>query len=337
MMPAFTSSLFILALPLVALAAPHSDILRRHPNNATIHNASLETRATTYKLKDHYTGKDFLRDWDFFSAGDPTHGAVNYLTKDEATKKGLAYVQKDGTTVLAVDSKTKLGAGQNRDSVRISSPNSYTFGLFIADIFAMPHGPSVWPAYWTVGPNWPNGGEIDILEGVGDSTTNQMTLHTSSDCSLDSSVASQFSGKHTSHLSCASKNGDNDGCGITDFSTHAYGHNFNMIAGGVYAHTVAASGIKIWYFPRTAIPADITAKKPNPANWGQPTAFWASSTCDISTHFKDHVLTFDTTLCGDWAGNAFPGGMSACNKVVQNPANYDLAQWKLNYVSVYTS
>ncbi|KAK6974279.1 hypothetical protein R3P38DRAFT_3239573 [Favolaschia claudopus] len=69
---------------------------------------------------------------------------------DEATKKGLAYVQKDSTTVLAVN-----------------------------NILAMPHGPSVWPAYWTVGPNWPNSAEIDIIEGVGDSTTNQMTLYTS--------------------------------------------------------------------------------------------------------------------------------------------------------------
>ncbi|KAF7370506.1 GH16 domain-containing protein [Mycena sanguinolenta] len=330
-MPSF-SALAILALPLVAFAAPHPDF-RRHPS--AHQNASLEAR-TTYTLKDHYTGEDFLK-WDFFTGPDPTHGTVNYLSASEAQSKKLAYVQSDGTTILAVDSTSKLSPGENRNSVRISSPNSYSTGLFIADIWAMPHGLTTWPAYWTVGPNWPNGGEIDVIEGVGNSNTNQMTLHTSSGCSLDTADTSQFSGTPTNHPSCASSGSDNDGCGITSFASNVYGHTFNIIAGGVYAHLVSSSGIKIWQFPRTAIPADITAKTPNPANWGKPVAFWSSSTCDISSHFKDHVITFDTTICGDWAGNAFPGGMSACVAEVANPANYAVAQWKLNYVSVYES
>ncbi|KAF8216627.1 glycoside hydrolase family 16 protein [Mycena galopus ATCC 62051] len=318
------STLVIIALPLVAFAAPHSDF-RRH----TQHNASLEAR-TTYTLKDHYTGNDFL-EWNFFTGPDPTHGNVNYLTQSAAKKANLAFVQTDGTTVLAVDSTTKLSKGQNRNSVRISSPKSYTTGLFIAGNFAMPHGPTTWPAYWTVGPNWPNGGEI------GDSTTNQMTLHTSSGCSLDTSDKSQFTGTPSDHPSCASSGSDNDGCGITDFGSDVYGHSFNEIAGGVYAHIVASNGISIWRFPRTAIPADITAKAPNPANWGKPAAFWSSSTCDISSHFQDHVITFDTTLCGDWAGNVFPGGPDACATAVLDPSNYAVAKWEINYVSVYQS
>jgi hypothetical protein len=209
--------------------------------------------------------------------------------------------------------------------------------LFIADIFAMPHGPTVWPAYWTVGPDWPNDGEIDIIEGVGDSTTNQMTLHTSSGCTLDTSDLSTFTGSHTSSTQCASSDSDNNGCGITDSSTAAYGHEFNMIAGGVHAHIVADSGISIWHFPRNAIPSDITAGKPNPSGWGTPTAFFSSSSCDIASHFTDHVITFDTTLCGDWAGAAFPGGDSACAAAVANPSNYENAKWMLNYVSVYSS
>jgi len=330
-MPAFPT-LILLALPLVALAVPHSEV-NRHSN--AHRREALEAR-TTYTLKDHYSGKDFLN-WNFFSAGDPTHGNVNYLTKADATAKGLAYVQADGTTVLAVDDKSTLKNGASRNSVRISSPKSYSQGLFIADIFAMPHGPTVWPAYWTVGPNWPNGGEIDILEGVGDSTTNQITLHTSAGCSLDTSLTNQFSGKHTSTTDCKSGNGANNGCGVTVTAANVYGHNFNMIAGGVYAHIVADSGIKVWHFPRTAIPADITAKKPNPNNWGKPAAFFSSSSCDISQHFQDHVLTFDTTLCGDWAGAAFPGGPSACAAAVADPSNFKNAKWMLNYVSVYES
>ncbi|KAJ7170472.1 glycoside hydrolase family 16 protein [Mycena crocata] len=334
-MPTF-SALVILALPLVALAAPHADPHRERHTNASSHRReSLEARAT-YKLKDHFTGKDFLN-WNFFSADDPTHGNVNFLSKSDATAKRLAYVQEDGTTVLAVDDKSTLKKGAFRNSVRISSPDSYTYGLFIADIYAMPHGPTVWPAYWTVGPAWPAGGEIDILEGVGDSTTNQMTLHTSEGCSLATSVANKFSGQATSTTDCKSGDGSNNGCGVTDSEPHAYGHDFNMIAGGVFAHIVADSGIKIWRFPRTAIPSDITDHKPNPDNWGKPTAFFSSSACDISSHFKNHVLTFDTTLCGDWAGAAFLGGRSACAAAVADPSNYENAKWMLNYVSVYSS
>jgi hypothetical protein len=130
--------------------------------------------------------------WSFFTQGDPTHGLVDYQSKSDAVNKGLAYVQDDGTAVLKVDNSTQLSSGQNRASVRITSKKQYSggslhihdvysrghskfncTGLFIADFYAMPHGCSLWPAYWSVGPNWPNGGEIDILEGANLQSKNQ--------------------------------------------------------------------------------------------------------------------------------------------------------------------
>lgn len=44
-------------------------------------------------------------------------------------------------------------------SVRITSKKTWSSGLFIADFAQVPHGCSVWPAYWSVGPNWPTGGK----------------------------------------------------------------------------------------------------------------------------------------------------------------------------------
>ena len=101
--------------------------------------------------------------WDFFTDADPTHGLVNFVDGDAAKK--LAYVQSDNTVVLAVDDSDGIPVGGKRNSIRISSKKAYTRGLFVADIFAMPHGCGVWPAYWSLGTgkDWPNAGEIDII------------------------------------------------------------------------------------------------------------------------------------------------------------------------------
>ena len=37
---------------------------------------------------------------------------------------------------------------------------------------------STWPAVWEVGDDWPNQGEVDIVEGVNNVSPNQATLHT---------------------------------------------------------------------------------------------------------------------------------------------------------------
>ena len=53
-----------------------------------------------------------------------------------------------------------------RKSVRITTQFTYTGGLVIMDAAHMPQGCGTWPAFWSNGPNWPSGGEIDIVEGA---------------------------------------------------------------------------------------------------------------------------------------------------------------------------
>ena len=53
--------------------------------------------------------------WNFFSDPDPTHGLINYQTKDNAISKHLAYVE-NGTTYLTVDANADIQPGGNRDS-----------------------------------------------------------------------------------------------------------------------------------------------------------------------------------------------------------------------------
>ncbi|TFK64097.1 glycoside hydrolase family 16 protein [Pluteus cervinus] len=261
---------------------------------------------------------------------------VNFLSESDAQKQGLAYVNDAGNFVMAVDSTNPVGANGNRNSVRIFSPNPYNTGLFIADIKHMPVGCSVWPAYWTVGPNWPSGGEIDVLEGVHNQYGNQMTLHTSPSpgCQAANNVPA------TARLAtqqCAVLNGDNTGCAFVSDDGSSYGTGFNNVGGGVYAHQWTASAIKIWFFPRSQIPQDIYQETPNPSGWGEPDATWSANSCDIGSHFSDHVITFDITLCGDWAGATFnsAGCPGTCAQFVANPDNFKNAFWEVQGVRVY--
>lgn len=298
----------------------------------------LPVSTGAYKVADFYQGQSFLDEWNFYDKPDPTHGSVNYLAKADAVSKGLAKVTGSGDNakvILSVDSTSKLPVGTNRDSVRISSAKTYNGGLFIADFEKMPYGPTVWPAWWSVGvTDWPNTGEIDVIEGANSQTTNQYALHTKAGCSLDPGTSKLFQAT-PGNLKCASSNGDNTGCQIRETDERSYGAGFNAGKGGVYAHLWDHTGISIWHFARADIPDDITSKSPNPAKWGKPSAFYSAATCDPSKFFHDHTLVINTTLCGDWAGSAFPGGKDACLAAVADPKTYDNPSWEVNYVAVY--
>lgn len=56
---------------------------------------------------------------------------------------------------------------RGRQSNRITSYATYTDSVVVLDIKHMPWGCGTWPAFWTVTKqDWPNGGEIDIIECV---------------------------------------------------------------------------------------------------------------------------------------------------------------------------
>jgi hypothetical protein len=71
----------------------------------------------------------------------------------------------------------------------------------------------------------------------------------------------------------------NTGCGIDGSQPNNYGVPFNNNGGGAYAMLWTEAHIEIFFFPRNAIPADISAKAPKPdsGGWGQPVARCVSS------------------------------------------------------------
>lgn len=295
------------------------------------------TASAKYVIEDTYNTNNFFSGFSFFEGGDPTHGFVEYNTAVQANNSALAGYSNNAV-YLGVDHTTVNPSG-GRGSVRVTSNKAYTHGLFIADIAHMPGSTcGVWPAFWSFGPNWPASGEIDIIEGVNSQTTDTMTLHTSAGCSMSS--AGSASGTVMTSSDCNASNG-NLGCGASTSATNNYGDGFNAVGGGVYAMEWTSSSISIYFFPRAAIPADITAGAPNPASWGAPQAKFAGSGCDIDAHFANHNIVFDTTFCGDWAGQVWGSGSCAskaatCSDyVAQNPAAFVDAYWLINSVKVY--
>ncbi|KAJ3743603.1 putative glycoside hydrolase family 16 protein [Lentinula detonsa] len=311
----------LLSLPLLTSAAP----LRER-------RSKMLNRRTTYTLSDTYAGDSFFDEWDFFTDPDPTQGNVDYQSKESATSMGLARVE-NGVAIIAVDSNSSLPLGTNRASVRISTQKTYNGGLFIYDVPFMPVGCGTWPAIWSTSTaTWPDDGEIDMIEGVHESTQNQITMHTNAGCSLATGQA--ITGT-VSGTTCESSDSNNNGCATMDTTTNSWGPAFNTAGGGVFAKLWDDTGIKIWHFSRDNIPADITSQNPDPSTWGNPVSFLPSGdSCSVADHFKDHSLIINITLCGQWAGATFSCG-GTCQSAVMDPSNFVDAQWKINSIMVY--
>ena len=118
-----------------------------------------------YQLIDDYSPSQFASMFNFITYDDPSHGYVNYVNQSTAESLGL-FKQQNGKIYIGVD-HTNVASGRGRNSVRISSKNVYTHGLFVLNLDHMPDPQcGTWPAFWSFGPNWPNSGEIDIIEGT---------------------------------------------------------------------------------------------------------------------------------------------------------------------------
>lgn len=290
-----------------------------------------------YKIEDTFDTSNFFNDFTFFTAADPTGGFVEYVAAGAANQSSLAGYSSDAV-YLGVD-HTTMNPTSGRQSVRVSSNKTYSQGLIIADIAHMPDSTcGSWPAFWTVGPDWPASGEIDIIEGVNEQTTNSITLHSAAGCSMES----QGSVATSTLLNTDCNSGDGGiGCGFELADTQGYGTGFNAVGGGVYATEWTSSSIKVFYFSRASIPADIASGQPNPSSWGTPVTSFTGNSCDITSNFKNHQIVFDTTFCGQWAGKIWSNSTCAalaptCNEyVAKNPAAFTNAYWTINSVKVY--
>lgn len=196
---------------------------------------------------------------------------------------------------------------------------------------------------WTFGPDWPNSGEIDIIEGVNSQNANKAALHTSAGCTISNTGA--FNGQIMTPNCDVNAPGQytNAGCQISSYDSATYGQGFNANGGGVYATEWTSDAISIFFFPRGAIPRDLSNGNPNPTGWGKPMARFEGG-CNFDQKFQNHNIIFDVTFCGDWAGNVW-GQDSVCSSrapscqayVQNNPGAFTDAFWQVNSLKVYSS
>ncbi|EXJ55348.1 hypothetical protein A1O7_08275 [Cladophialophora yegresii CBS 114405] len=307
---------------------------------------------SNYQLVGNYSGVAFFNNFQFFSDPDPTAGFVKYVDQDTANSTGLAGIassdQFKDVAYLGVDSSSTVQAG--RPSTRIESQNSFNSStLFVTDIRHHPGGVcGVWSAYWLVGPNWPYGGEIDLLENINLATTNKYVLHTGSNLAVsnfsDPTVASSTGmniNGHFSNLNCSAAAEGNIGC-VVEGQNNTFGSEFNANGGGVIALEYLPEAISVWQFGRTEIPGDIFHGTPIPSTWRRPDAhFMAGDGLSLEDFFYSLRMVFNTDICGSWIDKLWQTSEcaalapSCAAYAAQNPAAFKEAYWLIGGVQVY--
>jgi len=302
---------------------------------------------TPYKRELSIVGCDFFEEFNWETIDDPTHGRVNYVSLEEAKAKNLTYATDDKFFMFP-DSKNVVNPGaRGRDSNRLSSKWAYDESVVIIDLEHMPHGCGTWPAFWSFSQqsDWPAGGEIDIIEGVHEAEQNLISLHTLPNCTMPETRHQLGT---TASTNCDTSFNYNQGCGTQVTVQDSYGKGLNSVGGGYYALARSKEyGIKVWFWPRNArrIPADVRhdGLAVDPEFWGTPTAYFPTGeNCEYEAHFDAHMIIFDTTFCGDWAGSPSVWPATGCSPlscsdfVDQNPQAFVDAYWEINSLRIYT-
>nr|GAT54798.1 predicted protein [Mycena chlorophos] len=336
------------AAPTTTKAAPTKTSTTK-PSTSTTASSSSGSSSDGYSLTNSLEGQNFIDFFDYSGGTGDNSGVADYV--DSAS--GLVYTS-NGQVILAVD--TTGTVSNTRKAVRLTSKTTYNAknqNLFIFDVAQIPSVCGTWPAWFNgVGADWPQAGEIDVIEGVSLYQKNIYSIHTGSGCSVSSSASSlaKVTLVESSGTNCDA-NVDPGACGFSDNSDTTFGPGFNKAGGGVFALKFDTSGIDFYFFQAGSVPSDITNKQPTPSSWGSPKVSISPSTCNPETYFDDLMIFLNTNLGGSftegvWSTDGAGGQSTSCatqtgsstaaDYVLNNGGDFgDDAQWKINGMYIY--
>ncbi|KAH9025989.1 hypothetical protein EDB85DRAFT_2149444 [Lactarius pseudohatsudake] len=329
-----------------------------------------------FYLQDEWIGEGFFQGWDWVTKDDPTHGRVNYVSQAEAQNKSLTYAD-GGKFFMRADNRTLVApSARGRDSIRISSQNTYNEAIFVLDLQHMPAGCGTWPAFRTRA-DTDLGGIIDIIEGqnmphvpsppalLWESMRNangareQATLHTAPNCTMPPDELRQPQTGETSFTDCNTAANHNAGCGVIFSDTvpppctscTSYGAPFNRAGGGYFVTYRGRDSVKVWFYPRHGYVPEVFRDGAPRGVPVYPDIFFGATRQRTSPSPPTFVTTSSTLLrtgsflaqlfaSGDWAGSLWPTsgcGEGTCNDFVNNnPSAFAEAYWEINSLRVYT-
>ncbi|KIK66361.1 glycoside hydrolase family 16 protein [Collybiopsis luxurians FD-317 M1] len=301
----------------------------------------LVVQAAFYTQTECYVGHDFVspEKFTFFSDADPTHGRVNYVNATTANYDNLTFTSED-IFIARADYTTVLDPnGPGRNSVRIISNQYYTTSVIVIDLQHMPQGCACsQPAIWTLGADWPNNGEVDIVEGVNSQASNQATLHTSANCTMPETYRPQTGTSISDN--CDVNANFNQGCGVA-FKNGTFGPSFNERGGGWFAMERTVEYIKVWSWSRDDFTVPLSVRYGSPVLdtdlWGLPVAYFPNTSCDLAAKFGPHQIIINR---GDWAGQDAVYAASGCpgsciDHVNNDPESFKEAYFEFNSITVY--
>mmetsp|Transcript_133490 Transcript_133490/g.266351 ORF Transcript_133490/g.266351 Transcript_133490/m.266351 type:complete len:475 (+) Transcript_133490:82-1506(+) len=315
----------------------------------------LAAEAAKYVHLQSFVEADFFSRWTFWSAPDPTHGAVQYVDEAMAKASGLTHATAD-RVYMGVDMNSVLHGNNVRRSVRIQSRSTYSHGLFILNLDHMPTGCGAWPSFWMYGEDekhpWPAWGEFDIIEGVHTSKRVFTTLHTSDHCNQSGgrgpSVEWVRGLQGNSADNCyihAPNQWENQGCSQRGPNA-SFGSAFNDAGGGTFAAEwdPMAGHIRTWFWQHGSGPGKhLSDHRLDPDSWGSPYSYFelGPRNCD-PRHFANMRLVFDITLCGDLGNPTFSqfcpeaaAHLSCQELVAQHPELLREVYWSIRSLDIF--
>lgn len=194
---------------------------------------------------------------------------------------------------------------------------------------------------------WPTSGEIDIVEGVSLKKQSLAALHVADVSKIDGDNSDQTG--ITQQNNCnyndpAYGSGKNPtGCGILDGSTSSFGSGVQNSGGRVVAMEWTDDFIRVWSWAKGSTPSDVLGGTPNPDSWGKPAQLFDGANAHIKDRFGAQKMIFDTTFCGDWAGQTWADdgcvaktGFQTCKEYVAfRGSDFTESYWELNAVKIY--